>query len=82
VWVEVPSSEGFSLLISNQYFAPDKIADTLKGYFGYLELVQTAHNFPFLRLGDFNVTLFDWKLGLSPAISQYYDKLKYEAIFP
>ena len=57
VWVEVPSSDGFSLLISDNHFAPDTTADTFKGYLGYLEHIQTAHNFRVLRLGDFNVTL-------------------------
>jgi hypothetical protein len=80
VWVEVPSSDGFNLLIGDNYFAPGSTADTLKRYFGYLGHVQTTHNFGVFRLGDFNVPLFECKLGLSPAISQYYNKLKGEAI--
>jgi len=62
VWVEVPSSVGFSLLIGDHYCAPDTTADTLKEYFGYLQHVQTAHNFRILRLGDFNVPYFTGNL--------------------
>jgi hypothetical protein len=52
VWVEIPSSDGFTLLKGNLYFSPDTTADTLKLYFGYLELVLNSHNFRVL-LGDF-----------------------------
>lgn len=55
-------------------------ADTLKWYFGYLEYVLDNHNFR-VHPGDFIIPLFDWKLGLSAAISQYCSKLKGEAIF-
>jgi hypothetical protein len=36
VWNEMPSFDGFNLLISSHHFAPDTVADTLKLYFGYL----------------------------------------------
>jgi hypothetical protein len=79
VWVEVPSSDGFNLLIGNRYFAPDITADTLKRYFGY---AQHTHNSRVLLLGDLNVVSFDRELGRPhPAISHYYNKLKAEAIF-
>ena len=38
------------------------------------------HNFR-VHLGDFIIPLFNWKLGLSAAVSQYCSKLKGEAIF-
>jgi hypothetical protein len=79
--VEKTFSDDFNLLIGYRYFAPDTNADTLTRYFGCLEHVFDAHNFRVL-LGDFIVPLFDWKLGLSPAFSDYYNKLKGEATFP
>jgi hypothetical protein len=69
VWVEIPSFDGFNILISSRYFAPDTTTDTLKRYFGYLEYVLNTHNFRVLLLGDFNLPLFKGKLELSPAIS-------------
>lgn len=50
-------------------------------FFGYLNHVLNIHNFRVLLLGDFNLTLFDWKLGIPPAISHYYNKLRGETIF-
>jgi len=79
-WVKIPSSDGCNFLISNHCFVCGTTADTLKWYFGYLEYVLDNHKFH-VRLGDFIVPLFDWKLGLSPAISHYCNKLKGEAIF-
>ena len=78
--VEKTFSDDFNLLIGYRYFAPDTTADTLVRYFGCFEHVFDAQNVRVLQ-GDFTVPLLDWKLGLSPAISHRYDKLKDEAIF-
>jgi hypothetical protein len=78
----MPSSDGFNLLIGNHYFEPDPNADTLKQYFGYKQHVLDTHNSSVLLLGDLNIPSFDRELvRLYPAISQYYNKLKIEAIF-
>jgi hypothetical protein len=64
VWVEIPSSDGFTLLKGNLHFAPDTTADTLKRYFGYLERVLNSHNFRVLLLGDFlTLQLETWVLS-------------------
>jgi hypothetical protein len=75
VWVEILSFDGFNLLISNRCFVPDTTADTFRWYFVYLEYVLDTHNFCALLLGDFILPLFKVKLELSPAISQYHNKL-------
>jgi hypothetical protein len=78
VWVKIPS-DGCDFLISKHCFVRGTTADTLKWYFGYREFVLDNHSFC-VHLGDFIIPLFDWKLGLSPAISHYCSKLKGEAI--
>jgi hypothetical protein len=79
-WVKIPSSDGCNFLTRNHCFVHGTTADTLKWYFVYLEYVLDNHNFR-VHLGDFLIPLFNWKLGLSPAISHYFNKLKGEAIF-
>jgi hypothetical protein len=51
-----------------------------KRYFVYIQQVLHTQNCRVL-MGDFKVPLFDYKLGLSSAISHYYNKLNGEAIF-
>jgi hypothetical protein len=75
VLVEILSFYGLNLLISNHCFVPDTTAGTFKQYFVYLEYVLDTHNFCVLLLGDFSLHLFKGKLEMSPAISQYYNKL-------
>jgi hypothetical protein len=79
-WVKVPSSDGCNFLISSHCFVRGTTSDTLKWYFGYLEYVLDNHKFC-VHLGDFILPLFDWRLGLAPAISHYCNILKGEAIF-
>jgi len=81
VWVEILSSIGLNLRIGNHCFDPDTNADTPRRYFGYLERVLNIHNFRDLLLGDFNISLFYWKLGIPPATSHYYNKLRGGAVF-
>ena len=54
---------------------------TLRRYFSHLDHVLYIHNFRVLLLEDFNLPLFEWKLGIHPAISHYYNKLRGETIF-
>jgi hypothetical protein len=81
VWVEIPTTDGYNLLIGNHYFAPHTSVDTIKQYFCSLENVLNTYNFRVLVVGDFNVPGFDWKLGLSSSSSYSYIKLKGEAIY-
>ena len=68
------------VLIGTTIFAPDTNVGALKQYFGYLEHVLDTSNFRVL-LEDFDVPLIDWKIGLSPAISHYCNKLTGEPTF-
>lgn len=79
--VEKTFSDDFNFLIGYRYFASDTTVDTHTRYFACLEHVFEAHNFRVL-LGDFIVPLFDWKLGLSPAVSHCYNKLQGKTVFP
>jgi hypothetical protein len=76
VCLNIPTTDGYNLLIGNHYFPPDTSVDTIKQYFCSLD----TYNFQVL-VGDFNVPGFDWKLGLSSSSSYYYIKLKGEAIY-
>jgi len=79
VWGEVTSSYGFIYLLANANFRLTQL-QTHETLFRLPKTIIRQPYFHVLRLGYFSVTLFDWKIGLSPAISQYYNKLKGETI--
>jgi hypothetical protein len=80
VWREIPTTDGYNLLIGNHYFLPGISVDTIKQYFCSLENILDTYNFQVLVVRDFSVPGFGWKLGLSSSSSYYYIKLKGEAI--
>jgi hypothetical protein len=75
VWVEIPTLDGFNLLIGNHYFPPDAKPENIARYFRFLEDNLDTHNFRVIIAG------FDWKRGLPLPNSHYYCKLKGEAIY-
>jgi len=79
VWGEVTSSYGFIYLLATANLRLTQL-QTHEALFRLPKTIIRQPYFHVVRLGYFSVTLFDWKLGLSPAISQYYKKLKGEAI--
>jgi hypothetical protein len=81
VWVEIPTLDGFNLLIGNHYFSPDCKPENTARYFRFLEGNLDAHNFRVIIVGDFNAPGFDWKRELSLPNSHYYCKFKGEAIY-
>jgi hypothetical protein len=64
VWIELPMSDGFSLLISNYYSSSNTKVDILNNYFIFLENTLGALNICVLLLGDFNVPDFNWYSGI------------------
>jgi hypothetical protein len=75
VWVEIPTLDGFNLLIGNHYFPPDAKSENIATYFRFLENYLDTHNFRVIMVADFNTPGFDWKSGLSLSNSHYYSKL-------
>jgi hypothetical protein len=55
VWVEIPTLDGFNLLIGNHYFSPDAKPDNM---IRTLEDKLDTHNFRVISVGDFNAPGF------------------------
>ena len=73
VWGEVTSSYGFIYLLATANLRLTQL-QAHEALFRVPKTIIRQPYFHALRLGYLNVTLFDWKLGVSPAISEYYNK--------
>jgi hypothetical protein len=76
VWAEIPTFNGFNLLIGNHYFPPDTKPEIIANYFLFVETKLDSQNFRVIMIGDFNTPGFDWESGLSLPNSHYYSKLR------
>jgi hypothetical protein len=59
VWIEIPVSDNFSLLIGNHYFPPDCNVTIIGDYLNFLEQNLNSHQYRVIMLGDFNVPNYD-----------------------
>lgn len=76
LWIEIPCSDGFNLLIGNHYFPPDTCVLAIKNYFNFLENNIDSSKFRTLLIGDFNVPGFNWETGSCIPNTPYYSKIK------
>jgi hypothetical protein len=76
VWVEIPTFDGFALLIGNHYFPPDIKPEIIGNYFRFSENKLNTYNFIVIMVGDFITPGFDLKRDLSLPKPHYYSKLK------
>lgn len=82
MWVEIPSADGFNLLIRTYYFPPASDAALFIDHFNFLENNIDTAKYRVNIYGDFNLPKVDWLSGIINCESSWtrLKELVYSAI--
>jgi hypothetical protein len=76
MWIEIPVSNHFNLLLDNHYSAPGCNVKITENDFNFLEDSLNTHYNRLGLLGDFKVSNYDWSNETQLPMFYYYNTIE------